>query len=106
MLLFAPYNQTSLQVPTTTHISYTPIALDRPGGGGQIAKLESGRIKISSTLSYFQNSNPLSLFFSYFLPCAYNALVPDLVTTTTTSVCKSDVELLLLIDVTLDLESN
>ena len=57
MLLFDPHNHTSFRVPTTSNISYSAVTFDRPGGGGQIP----GRIKISSTLSYFHNSISLSL---------------------------------------------
>ena len=69
ILLFAAYYQTSVRVPTTTRISYIHVTLDISGGDGQIVKFGSGRIKISSTLSYFDNS-VLFTFLSYFPPCA------------------------------------
>ena len=90
MLLFAPYNQTSLRLPTMTHISYTSDTMDRPDGGGQIPKLGSGGIKISSTLSYFHNSIALSLFFSYFPTCIHNTSISRLGYNNNNSVATTD----------------
>ena len=58
MLFYVPYDQTSLRVPTATHVSNITATMDRPAGGSQIPSIASGGL----TILLFQNCQNLYPF--------------------------------------------